>query len=168
MTRREIQAPAFVFLIGLATILTAWSFEIFGGYIPCKLCLEQRIPYYIGLPFALVALLAGLAGAPVRIVRLFLILAGLTFLVGAGLGVYHAGVEWHWWAGPADCGGGAGPTTSAGDLLDQLGRIKVVSCTEASWRLLGLSFAGWNAVVSVILFIAAFFGAFRPGDETVA
>jgi disulfide bond formation protein DsbB len=161
MSRRDIEAPVLVFLAGLATILAAWGFELIGGYVPCKLCLEQRIPYYVGLPFALVAVVAAFAKAPPRIPRTFLILAGLTFLVGAGLAVYHAGAEWTWWAGPADCGGGTATTGSAGDLLDQIGKIKVVSCTEASWRFLGLSFAGWNALISVFLVVVAFFGAFR-------
>jgi disulfide bond formation protein DsbB len=144
-------------LLGLATILGAWAFEVFGGYVPCALCLQERLPYYIGLPFALVALLAAFAGAPARIPQLFLLLAALAFLAGAGLGVYHAGAEWGWWAGPSTCGGGTAP--SSGSLLDQIDKIRVVSCTEASWRMLGLSFAGWNAVVSAILVVVAVWGA---------
>ena len=51
--RREMQAPAIVLSVGLATILGAWGFELIGNYVPCKLCLEQRLPYYVGLPVVL-------------------------------------------------------------------------------------------------------------------
>jgi disulfide bond formation protein DsbB len=160
--RREWFAPAAVVLLGLATILGAWGFQLIGGYVPCKLCLEQRLPYYVGLPLALAALLAALAGAKPTVVRLFLIVAGLIFAIGIYLGTYQAGAEWKLWAGPTDCGATGGGTQTTADLLNQLKNIHVVSCTEASWRFLFLSFAGWNAVVSVVLVALAIWGAFRP------
>lgn len=160
--RREMFAPLVVVVVGLATIVTAWGFELIGGFVPCALCLQERVPYYIGLPIALAALLAALAGAKPTVVRMFLIAAGLVFAYGAFLGLYHAGAEWGWWDGPADCGGGgAGALTNVDDLLAQIDDIRIVSCTEASWRLLGLSFAGWNAVVSLVLVVVSFWGAFR-------
>jgi disulfide bond formation protein DsbB len=155
--------PAFVFLLALATIFGAWGFQLVGGYVPCKLCLEERIPYYVGIPLALVALLCAALNGPAWLTRSALALAAIVFLVGAGLGTYHAGAEWTWWAGPTDCGA-TGPGASAtGDLLNSLQNIRVVSCTEASWRFpagWGLSFAGWNAVVSIVLVLAAARGAF--------
>src|SRR5436309_2707716 len=161
--RREWFAPAAVFVVGLAAIGGAWGFQLIGGYVPCKLCLEQRVAYYVGLPVALAALLAALAGAKPTVVRTLLIIAGLIFATGIYLGAYQAGAEWKLWAGPSDCGAtGAGPTQSTGDLLNQLKNIHVVSCTEASWRFLFLSFAGWNAVVSALLLAIAIWGAFRP------
>ena len=99
------------------------------------------------------------------VVRMLLIVAALIFAFNVYLAVYHAGAEWAWWAGPSDCGGGVAGPTSAGDLLNALEGIRVVSCTEASWRFLGLSFAGWNAVISLILAAAALWGAFRPVAE---
>jgi disulfide bond formation protein DsbB len=166
--RREMLAPGIVVAVGLATIVAAWGFQLIGGFLPCKLCLAERVPYYIGLPFALVALLAALAGAKPTVVRIFLIVAALVFAYGVYLGTYHAGAEWGWWAGPTDCGGTGGPVNRVGDLLDQLNNIRIVSCTEASWWFLGLSFAGWNAVVSIFLVAAALWGAFRPvaGEPT--
>jgi len=167
--RREMLAPALVVAVGLATIVAAWGFQLIGGFVPCKLCLAERVPYYIGLPFALVALLAALAGAKPTVVRIFLIVAALVFAYGVYLGTYHAGAEWGWWAGPTDCGGTSGPVNQVDDLLNQLNNIRIVSCTEASWRFLGLSFAGWNAVVSIFVVATALWGAFRPlGDEPAA
>src|SRR5579871_3184425 len=162
LPRREWFAPAVVFVLGLATILGAWGFQLIGGYVPCKLCLEQRIPYYVGLPIALVALFAALAGARPTVVRLLLVVAALVFAFDIYLGIYQAGAEWKLWAGPTDCGGGSGAAQSTADLLNQLKNIHVVSCTEASWRFLFLSFAGWNAVVSIVLVATAIWGAFRP------
>lgn len=143
---------------GLASILTAWGFQLIGGYVPCKLCLEQRIPYYIGLPLALLALLVMLRGTPVQgrlaVTVLLLAVAGV-FAWGAGIGGYQAGAEWGFWAGPADCGGGGGMPDSAANMLNALRSTRVVSCTEASWRMFGLSFAGWNAVISAGIAVLA-------------
>ena len=162
LLRREWFAPAAVLVLGLATIGGAWGFQLIGGYVPCALCLEQRMPYYVGLPIAFVALCAALAGAKPTVVRTLLIVAGLILAFGIYLGAYQAGAEWKLWAGPSDCGATGGPTLSTEDLANQLKHIRVVSCTEASWRLLFLSFAGWNAVVSIVLLALAIWGAFRP------
>ncbi|NBN80491.1 disulfide bond formation protein B [Microvirga tunisiensis] len=146
-SRLALLANSVVLVGGGAAIAAAWGFQLIGGYSPCKLCLEQRIPYYIGLPLALVALAALLTrrhGAA----ALLLLLVAAVFAYGAGLGVYQAGAEWQFWAGPSDCGGGSGAPASAATMLHALQTTRVVSCTEASWRLLGLSFAGWNVVAS--------------------
>jgi len=80
----------------------------------------------------------------------------VAFLVNAGLGTYHAGVEWKFWAGPDTCA--ATPkalSTEAGNLLQQLKTIRVVRCDEAPWTFMGLSFAGWNVVASLLLGVGA-------------
>jgi disulfide bond formation protein DsbB len=80
------------------------------------------------------------------------------------LGTYHAGVEWGWWAGPTDCTGPLTDLTAGGSLLSQLNSIHVVRCDEAAWRLLGISLAGYNALISLALAAIAGFGllARRP------
>lgn len=161
LLRRDWAAPAAILVIGLATILGAWGFQIFGGYIPCALCLQQRVPYYVGLPIALVALVVAATGKKPIIVRVLLLAVALAFAVGAFIGVYQAGAEWGFWPGPASCGATSGGGDTGASLLEQIKHIRVVSCTEAHWRFLGLSFAGWNAVVSAGLFLIALLGAFR-------
>jgi len=167
--------PASVFALGLATIAGAWAFQIVGHYVPCQLCLEQRIPYYVGLPVALAAFAAAATGLPTRIVSLLMALTAVIFAVGLYLGVYHSGVEWQWWAGPPDCGGTGAGVTSAEDLLNQLQGIRIVSCTEARWRFpavpWGLSFAGWNAAISATLVAASSYAALRglrPAERATA
>ncbi|ODN72071.1 Disulfide bond formation protein DsbB [Methylobrevis pamukkalensis] len=61
--RAAITATTLALLAGLAAILLAWGFQIIGGYVPCKLCYQERIPYYLGLPLLAAALaLAGRGG----------------------------------------------------------------------------------------------------------
>jgi disulfide bond formation protein DsbB len=162
---RDMLAPAIVTVVGVATIAAAWGFERIGGYVPCALCVEERMPYYAGLPIALAALVVAFAGGPGWLIRLLLVVVAAVFAYGAYLGVYHAGAEWGFWPGPADCAAGAAPAaTSATDLLSQIRGMRIVSCTEASWRFparWGLSFAGWNAAASLFLVAVALWGAIR-------
>jgi disulfide bond formation protein DsbB len=144
------------------TILTALGFQHIGGYIPCALCLLQRDPYYYGIPVALAALAATFLTVPPVVVRALLIVAGIMMLVGAGMGVYHSGVEWAFWEGPATCSTSVSSVTQdATQLLSDLNHIKGPSCSEASLRVLGLSFAGWNVIASLVLAAIAFYGASR-------
>jgi disulfide bond formation protein DsbB len=141
------QAALAVALGAAATVGGALVFEHGFGYVPCKLCLIQRNPYYIAIPVGIAAALV-----PPRWGRAGLWLLALLFVVSAGLGAYHAGVEWGFWAGPSDCGGGSGAAAgNVGDFLNQLQGTRVVSCTEAAWRFLGLSLAGWNVLISLAL-----------------
>ncbi len=140
-----------------ATVGSALGFEHIGGYIPCALCLLQRQPYYYGIPVALLAALNAALGGPAWITRLLTAVVGIMMLVGAGLGVYHSGVEWHFWEGPATCATSAnGVTQDASNLLNDLNAVKGPSCTDAALRVLGLSFAGWNVIASLVLAAFAF------------
>ncbi|MGQ7793822.1 disulfide bond formation protein B [Faunimonas sp. B44] len=143
-------------LVSAATILGALGFEYIGGYAPCALCLEQRWPYYLGVPVALAALAATRLRWPRALAALlFALFAGL-MLYGLGLAVYHSGVEWGLWAGPAGCAPAGGAPGSAGAMLQSLqAGMRGPSCTEAVWRFLGLSFAGWNVIVSAALALGA-------------
>lgn len=151
--------------IGMIIVVgSALGFQYIGHYIPCALCLEQRQPYYYGIPVAIVAALTALLRLPSWITRTLLAIAGLLMVVGGGIGVYHAGVEWHFWAGPTTCSTSAGSLTqNAGDLLNELSTVKGPSCTEAALRVLGISMAGWNVVASVILAAIAFVGVKKAG-----
>lgn len=149
MTALTAPRPAalLVLLAAAATVGGALIFQHVLGYVPCKLCLEQRQPYYLALPLAAMAALL-----PGRLARWVLAGLALLFLASAGLGAYHAGAEWGFWPGPSDCGGGAGPgPASVNDFLKTLETTRVVSCTEAAWRFLGVSLAGWNVLISLAL-----------------
>jgi disulfide bond formation protein DsbB len=156
--RPVMTASAVVFIVALATILAALAFEHLGGYAPCPLCLEERYAYYLAIPAAAAAWYAARLDAN-GVARVLLVLIALAFLVNAGLGVFHSGVEWKWWAGPAACSGASELEWGEGGLSAQLENAQVIRCDEASWRFLWLSFAGWNAVISAFLAVVAAFGA---------
>ena len=148
-----------ILVIAGAAILGALGFEHIGGYQPCALCLMQRTPYYLGVPIAALAVLATWRAAPRALCAALFVLVGALMLYNTGLAIYHSGVEWAFWAGPASCAPSVG-VSSASDMLDQLGGHPP-SCTEARWRFLGLSFAGWNVLICALLTVLAGIGAWR-------
>jgi len=153
-SRGLLRLSLFVLAVSTATILGALAFEHFGGYQPCALCLMQRTPYYLGVPLAALGALAlGLRWETRWAAYLFGILA-LLMLYNAGLAAYHSGVEWKFWEGPASCAPTVG-VSNVEDMLDQL-ENHPPSCTDAAWRFLGLSFAGWNFLIAAFLAALAF------------
>ena len=152
MSRFTLRAAALAVALGAAlTVGGALVFEHGLGYVPCKLCLTERVPYYLAAPLALIA-----AALPPRPARFVLGLVALVLIYGAGLGVYHAGAESGFWPGPSDCGGGSGAgPTDVSDFLKNLESVRPVDCTAAAWRFLGLSLAGWNALIAAGLGLLA-------------
>ena len=150
-TERGTGLAVLAVLLAVGSLAGAWYFQYVAGYQPCKLCLLQRWPYYLGIPAGVVALVAYAYGLN-RLGSVLLALFIIAFLVGSGLGVYHAGVEWKLWAGPTDCGGSlSAAPASIEDFRKSLATTKVIRCDEAPLRILGLSFAGWNAVISLVI-----------------
>ena len=153
-----LTAALSIAVIAAATLAGAWFFQLVLDIRPCPLCLEQRYAYYLAIPLgALTALAAG------RSTLRSLVLAGLALLAlaalgNAVLGTYHAGVEWGFWQGPTDCTGPVGNLGSAGTLLERLDKVKVIRCDEVQWRFLGLSLAGYNVLISLLLAAIAAWG----------
>lgn len=143
--------PAVAFVTSAAMLAIAHGFETFGRLAPCTLCYYQRDVYWTALPVAAAAWIVG--RTPMQ--RLAPFAGGLltlTFLTGFGLAVWHAGAEWKFWSGPKTCSGAGGAVTAAGlQALMTNGKISAPRCDEASWRFLGLSMAGWNALISLKL-----------------
>jgi disulfide bond formation protein DsbB len=152
-------AAVAVAVIGIAAILGAYFFQYVLGLPPCPLCLEQRMAYYVSIPLAALILLGVSVGSSPKVAILALIAIAGFMLWNTGLGFYHAGIEWQWWAGPQDCAGPLTDIGSRGGLLEQLQQIRVVRCDEAAWRFLGLSLAGYNALISLTLAGIALWGA---------
>ncbi len=151
-------AAAAIALGAAATILGAWFFEYVLGYVPCPLCLQQRIAYYIAIPLAAIVAAGARAQWPRNLLVAGLAIIAVAMAVNAGLGVYHSGVEWKWWLGPQSCGAGFGDLGS-GNLLERAQSARVVKCDEAAWRFLGLSLAGYNVLISLALAAIAGVGA---------
>ena len=158
--RAEPAAAAAIaaFVLSLATLCGAWFFEYVLKLAPCPLCLMQRIPYHVIIPLSLLLAIAALVRAPRNLLLVGFAAIAIAAACSVVLGIYHAGVEWHWWAGPADCSGPLTDLRTGGSLLDQLHAVHVVRCDEAAWRFLGLSLAGYNVLISLALALIAGFG----------
>jgi disulfide bond formation protein DsbB len=148
--------PLLAAIVSAAMLATAHAFETFGHLAPCELCLKQREVYWVALAVGLVGFAAGRRlKTPLSISLPNLVLA-LVFLFGAGLAAYHAGVEWKWWPGPTSCTGSAAVSADAMAGLLSGAKVPLPACDQAAWRLLGVSMAGWNALVSLGLAAISF------------
>ena len=149
------RAGGFALALAAGAILAAIGFERIGGYEPCPLCLMQRYAYYAGIPALFFSMVLVTMGQN-RVAALAFFAVSLMFLANAGLGVYHAGAEWKFWPGPDTCAATARElSTGAGSLLKDLEKVRVIRCDEAPWTFAGLSFAGWNVVLSFVIFVAS-------------
>ena len=153
-----LSAALAVGVIAAATLAGAWYFQLVLGLQPCPLCLEQRYAYYLAVPLAVVIALAAGLQAPRAVLICGLVILALVALGNAVLGAYHAGVEWKFWPGPSDCTGPVGNLGSAGTLLDRLDTVKVVMCDQVQWTFLGLSLAGYNVLISLLMAAVAVWG----------
>ena len=127
----------------LLLLLAAFAFQYLGGLAPCPLCIWQRWPHAVAVALGVLIVLVpgrGLAG-----------LGPLAMLAGAGIGIYHTGIERGWWAGPASCTAPSPGDLDAGALLDQIMATPLVLCDEVAWSFLGLSMASWNALACLAL-----------------
>jgi disulfide bond formation protein DsbB len=160
-----VTAALVTVLIAAAALAGAWYMQLVWGLQPCELCLKQRYAYYAIVPLGLLVALAASRGAPRPLLTVGLGLIALAALGNAGLGVYHSGVEWGFWQGPTECTGPVGNFGSAGSLLEQLDKVKVVRCDEVQFRFLGLSLAGYSVLISLATAAIAAWGICRPQIE---
>ncbi len=151
---------ALIALVGLAGIAGFLFFQYVVGLPPCPLCLEQRNAFYVSVPLAALLWLGAEHGASRKVLVAGFVVIAAVMLWNSGLAAYHAGVEWKFWPGPADCSGPLNSLGGPGGLMGQLKSISVVRCDEAAWRFLGLSLAGWNVPLSFGLALAAAWGAY--------
>lgn len=132
--------------LGLLAISGALASQYLGGLAPCELCLLQRWPYYVGVPaLAIATLLHG--RLPPTWLGLLVLFAGALFAWGAWMGGYHAGVEWGFWPGPTSCTGAMQEI----DLTSIMDMKPVVRCDVVQFRFLGVSLAGYNALLSALV-----------------
>ncbi len=142
----------------LAALLIAGALIIqYGfGYAPCELCYWQRYPYYALIALTPAPLLAGHGGNDARRLRdAFLLAAAIAFLTSGAIGIYHTGVEHHWWAGPSQCSGLDTLPADPDAALKALMAKPVVRCDQPALLILGLSMAAWNALVGISAGLAA-------------
>ena len=154
-------ATSIAALAAAGLLIAVFAMQYIGGLAPCSLCLTQRWPHSVALALGLIALMP-ITAAPAR--RLLLALIALSFAVTAGIGAYHAGVEYGWFAGPTACSG-----TISGNTVEELKRQlmaqPVVRCDEVAWSLFGVSLAGYNFLASSALALFCATAAFRSAEK---
>jgi len=149
---RPSGVAAVLFVTSVGVLGSVYASQYWGGFAPCKLCLYQRWPWWIVGGLAVVAMWLT---PRARLWRFALVVCGLTLMVGAALAVYHVGIEQHWWLGPESCTS-SGTPASFEKLKAQILAAPVVLCDQISWSLFGISMAGYNAVVSIVVGLASF------------
>ena len=140
-------------LAALATLAAVWIFQGLG-FAPCELCLTERYAFYAGAPLAALGAFLASRSAHGAARALFALIA-LVFLTNAALAFYHVGVEEHWWPGPTACTGALSGPIDVDDLAKSLNSERVVNCDVVQLRILGLSLAGWDVVMSAALAVYA-------------
>jgi disulfide bond formation protein DsbB len=143
--RPAAAARLIALLLPAALLIGAFASQYLGGLFPCEMCWWQRYAHMVA--FALAAI-AFTATAPSPRARAFTLLAALAVAVSGAIGVYHAGVEAKIFEGFTQCtevskGG------STADVLRQITHAPLVRCDEVQFRFLGISMAGWNAILSL-------------------
>lgn len=146
--------PGFILLVTVGVLSAAYSAQYIGGLRPCILCLYSRIPWFLTGALMLVTVLMQFSG-PMR--RWLLLIAGLAMLAGAGISVYHVGVEEGYFMPPAACSAGTMPQS-----LDELKALLNVEapprCDDVTWRGFGISLAGYNLIASFGIGVLALIG----------
>ena len=138
-------ARAIALLLPLALLLGAVGSQYIGGLHPCEMCWWQRYAHMVAIALALVAFTDAASSARART---FTLLAALAIAVSGAIGVYHAGVEAKIFEGFTQCTALAKGGSTA-ELLKQITQAPLVRCDEVQWRFLGISMAGWNAILSL-------------------
>jgi disulfide bond formation protein DsbB len=134
------KARALALIIPGALMAGALGSQFIGGLVPCEMCMWQRWPHYTAIGLAALAFAVPQRG--------LIWLAGLAILISGGIGIFHAGVEYHWWQGLTQCSQVPG-SGGSGDILADIMKTPMVRCDEAQWSLFGISLAGYNAIISV-------------------
>jgi disulfide bond formation protein DsbB len=141
----------------LASLCVAWLAQYGFGLAPCHLCLLQRDAYWAAIALSGLAIVLG-SRSSWR--RWAIALVGLAFLAGAGIALYHVGVEQAWWEGSASCIGGMSGLSGA-DLEAAIMNAPITRCDDVAFELFGISMAGYNAILSLALAAFAFWAVAR-------
>jgi disulfide bond formation protein DsbB len=144
MTRAEA-GRLIALLMPLGLLGGALGSQYIGGLHPCEMCYWQRWPHAAAIVLAGLAFTAPAAAARSRLLTL---LAALAIAVSGAIGVYHAGVELGVFEGFTTCTTTA-RAASTEELLKELMKVPLVRCDQVQWSFLGISMAGWNAILSL-------------------
>ena len=132
-------------LLPIALLGGALGSQYLGGLHPCEMCYWQRWPHAAAIVLAALSFTAP-AGSSRS--KTLVLLAALAIAVSGAIGVYHAGVEAKIFQGFTQCTALA-KASSTEELLKQITQAPLIRCDEVQFRFLGISMAGWNAILSL-------------------
>lgn len=136
-------------LLGSGALLGgAYWFQYVDGLQPCDLCWLQRYPHMVAIGVGVLALASY---AWPRLAVVFALIAMIALFATSFIGLYHVGVEQHWWQGPQECSGRIPAGLSPAELKKYLFNAKLVRCDDIAWKFWDISMAGWNAILSAAL-----------------
>ncbi len=146
MTKNEEIARSIALVLPLLLLLGALGSQYLRGLYPCEMCHWQRWPHY-----SAVLLAAATFVVPQRSLRASLVLvAALLIGISGAIGLFHAGVEYHWWNGITACTTTVSMAgTTPAERLAAIMNAPMVRCDSAQWSLAGISLAGFNAIFSL-------------------
>ena len=142
---RAEAARLIALLLPLALLAGAFGSQYFGGLYPCEMCWWQRYAHAAAVVLAALAFTGPAQSARSRTLTL---LAAAAIAVSGAIGVYHAGVELKIFEGFTTCSTSATAGSTA-DLLKKLMKVPLIRCDQVQWSFLGISMAGWNAIISL-------------------
>jgi len=131
-------------IISLMTI-SALIIQYWLDHEPCKLCLYERIPYFLSMLLIIKIIFIK------KYEKITLLILCLVFMSSTVLAFYHFGIEQGFFSESLACTSeDLSKTLSKEELLEQLKRNSI-SCKNVSFRVLGLSLAGINTIFSLTL-----------------
>ena len=131
-------------IISLTTISTL-IIQHWLGHEPCKLCLYERIPYFLSILLIIKIIFIE------KYKKITLLILFLVFMCSTILAFYHFGIEQGFFSESLACtSGDLSKTHSKEELLQQL-KLNSISCKDVSFRILGLSLAAINTIFSILL-----------------
>jgi disulfide bond formation protein DsbB len=134
------QARLLALLVPSGLLGGALFSQYVGGLYPCEMCYWQRWPHAAAILLVIGAYLT--ASNPTRS-RMLVMLAALAVAISGAIGMFHAGVEIGWWEGITQC------TATGATSLQDIMKVPLVRCDQVQWEFLGISMAGWNAIMSL-------------------
>ena len=135
------------------TIISALIIQYWLGHNPCKLCLYERIPYFLATLLIIKIIFIK------KYEKITLLILFLVFMSSTALAFYHFGIEQGFFSESLVCtSGDLSKTLSKEELLQQL-KQNNISCKDVSFRILGLSLAAINTILSLglsVIFLKLF------------
>ena len=146
MTEQINKKILFILLIFVSlALVSAFVIEYKLGHQPCRLCLYERIPYFLSVVLILkIFFIKGYEKIT------FLILA-LIFVFGSLLAFYHFGIEQGFFKESLACTvKSLSETMSKEEILEQL-KQSTIGCKDVNFRIFGFSLASINTIFSIFL-----------------